>query len=157
VKKKPYETPAILESVEPVLRPCCYGFIDSAEVPTKPGEGSWTARAQRPFRASWLWVWGGADAVLSHIVLAQTEQLVVPMAFPQMQRECPPETFLKHVHVEPTPQQLQHLISAETTPLLQMGLTKPSLVFSTVNVGAEITFKFHGAVRGVVLVGVEAL
>lgn len=141
----------------PKVRPCCYGFIDRADTPTtRKGEGSWSAVAQRPFRGSWLWVWGGPDAVLEEIWNGSSQGLVAAMPFSWMRRECEPETFLRHVHVVPSPGLIQ-LEAAETTPLLQMGLGQPHLSFATVNVGATISFKFHGAVRGVVLVGVEAL
>lgn len=132
---------------------CCYGFLHRESTLTT-GAG-WRAHCQRPFRGSWLWLWGGADAELTSLEIGGNEQLEIqPLAFPLMAREIRPEAFL--ALVQHAPSAFVELLGAPCRKELAAGLGAPSLQLPPANVGAVLSFRFRGAVQGVVLVGEQA-
>jgi hypothetical protein len=138
----------------PKVETCCYGFLH------KPGEPrfreNWQAIVDRPFRGSWLWVFGDGDAQLTSLRTAITENLVGPMPFGVMDRgECNrPELFRTLVDVDGDHEQF---FGTPCRRELAVGLGAPGLILPTLSTGQMLRFGFTGNVRGVVLVGEQVL
>lgn len=160
-----------IADLPPRTTPCAYGFIDGPEPPESP-DGAWAVQAQRPFRASYLWAWGGPGAVLTSLCLHENEQLVqIPgLAFPLHDVErlsVSPSDFSRFVlpgrgqrFIEPADRRdggrsaLLQLEGAELMPELHpLNRIRPSLMLPSIPAGATIYLGFRGLVRGVVLVG----
>jgi hypothetical protein len=153
----------------PRLESVAYGFLNATSQYTQ--NGTWTTSAlQRAFRGAHLWLWGTGYATLTSIWIGKpmkpsdtNEQMLGDLPFSVLDRQLKPTTFLQFVERYRGRSELltdgpvQLLGERYDRNLHCLNGLAPTLQLRAAGVGDQISFKFHGHVQGVVLLGEQAL